>query len=171
MLTIPTRPVSSRLTLQADTAADLMSSNPMSIRARATVAEAIAALTDRGYSAAPVIDEAGRAVGVISRADILVHDREHMTHLSPSPERDPKTRRLRGPQGNLPKGFALEEVDPTLVADIMTPVVFSVSPETPAKKVIEQMLAMHVHQLFVVDQHQSLIGVITSLDVLRHLHD
>jgi CBS domain-containing protein len=171
MGTTATRPIPSRLTLQADTAADLMSPNPMSIRAHATVAEAIAVLTDRGYSAAPVIDEAGRAVGVLSRADILVHDREHMTHLRPGPDRDALTDRLRARHGVLPEGFALEEVDPTLVADIMTPVVFSVSPESPAKKVIEQMLAMHVHQLFVVDHQQALIGVITSLDVLRHLRD
>src|SRR5690349_10530953 len=68
--------VLSRLTLWAETAADLMMPNPMSLRAEATVREAVAALTDRGFSAAPVIDEAGRPVGVLSRADVLVHDRE-----------------------------------------------------------------------------------------------
>jgi len=35
--------------------------------------------------------------------------------------------------------------------------------------VIEDMLGLRVHQLFVVDQDQVLVGVISTLDVLRHL--
>src|SRR6202011_2496057 len=68
-----------RLTLDAVTAADLMSDNPVSIRAEASVMEAVAMLTDRGFSAAPVIDEAGRPVGVLSRADLVTHTREMTT--------------------------------------------------------------------------------------------
>ena len=64
------------LTLNAESAADLMTPNPLSIRQNATVKEAAAFLTDRGISAAPVIDNAGRAVGVLSRADIVVHHRQ-----------------------------------------------------------------------------------------------
>src|SRR5262245_39936374 len=67
---------SPRFVLDAATAADLMPPNPVSIRTGATVQEAVAFLTDRGFSAAPVIDAAGRPVGVLSRADIVVHDRE-----------------------------------------------------------------------------------------------
>src|SRR5262249_21708562 len=59
-----------QLTLTAETAADLMTPNPVSIRDVATVREAVALLTDKGFSAAPVIDQAGRPIGVLSRADI-----------------------------------------------------------------------------------------------------
>ena len=68
--------VNRSLTLNAATAADLMTPNPLSIRQNATVKEAAAFLSDRGISAAPVIDDAGRAVGVLSRADIVVHHRQ-----------------------------------------------------------------------------------------------
>ena len=51
----------------------------------------------------------------------------------------------------------------------MTPAVFSVTPQTPASKVVAEMLALHVHRLFVVDNTGVLVGVITALDVLRHL--
>jgi CBS domain-containing protein len=126
------------------TAADLMSANPVSISAEATVQEAIALLTERGMSAAPVIEESGRAVGVVSKADILIHERE-------------ATRSGRG------------AADPARVSDIMTPAVFSVTPETPADSVVEQMLTLNVHQLYVVDGDQAVIGVVTVHDVLEHL--
>ena len=66
---------SKALTLKAQTAADLMTEHVVSIPEDAPLHEAIAVLIDRGFSGAPVINEAGRPVGVISRSDILVHDR------------------------------------------------------------------------------------------------
>ena len=146
-----------RLVLEPMSAAEMMTPNPISISADATVDEATTLLTDRGFSAAPVIDEAGRPVGVVSRADLLVHDRERMTRLRPMTD-------VQGAHG-----FAVAEADTTPVSDIMTPVVFSVMLDTPADRVAEQMLEMHVHQLFVVDRDGSLVDVISSLDVLRHL--
>lgn len=147
-----------RLVLPARTAVEVMSPNPMSLRANATVAEAIAALTDRSFGAAPVIDEAGRPIGVLSQADLLTHDREHLTHMARHPE-----------PFAMPEGFGLEDVDPTLVADIMTPAVFAVTRDTPMPEVIDRMLALRVHHLFVVDEGGALIGVISPLDVLRAL--
>jgi CBS domain-containing protein len=138
-----------RLILAADTAEELMSTNPVSIPADASVADATTVLTDRGFSAAPVIDEAGRPLGVISRADILIHERERLAQ-APSAA------------GEAPAGQVH-------VADIMTPAIFSVTPATPARKVIEQMLELKVHHLFVVDDTGVLIGVISPLDVLRRL--
>lgn len=157
------------MVLEAHTARDLMTASPISIEYKATVAEAIALLTDRGFSAAPVIDDAGRAVGVISRTDLLVHDRERMTHPQPVPEGEDPVARAALWQDPLPEGFSVEEVDPTLVCDIMTPVVFSVPPDATVDQVIEDMLGLRVHQLFVVDSNQVLVGVISALDVLRHL--
>jgi CBS domain-containing protein len=144
-----------RLTLVAETAEELMSPNPVSIPDDAPLAEAVAVLTDRGFSAAPVIDEAGRPVGVISRADILIHERERLSCSVPAPA---------GPAG--PGGTC---TDPTLVRDIMTPAIFSITPETEARKVIAEMLALKVHHLFVVDATGILVGVISPLDVLRRL--
>jgi CBS domain-containing protein len=70
-------------TLGARTAGDLMTPNPVSISRGSSVREAAAFLTARGISAAPVIDEAGRPIGVISRSDILIH------HPSPGLDRTP----------------------------------------------------------------------------------
>jgi CBS domain-containing protein len=159
-----------RLALWADTAADLMRPNPVSIRDNATIREAVALFTDKGFSAAPVIDAAGRPVGVLSRSDIVVHDREKVEYLAPVAEYyDQSELEMRSGE-RLRNGYQVERVDPTLVRDLMTPAVFSVSPETRAGKVVDQMLALKVHRLFVVDESDVLVGVISALDVLRHLH-
>jgi CBS domain-containing protein len=156
-----------RIILRAETAADLMSPNPVSIRQETVVSEAIAFLTDKGYSAAPVIDQAGRPVGVLSRSDILVHERERGHYVPEFYQRQDLKVNAREP---LPRsGFQVENVDPTTVEDIMTPAVFSVTPETPAAKVIQEMLALKVHRLFVVGPDRVLVGVISALDILRHL--
>jgi CBS domain-containing protein len=150
--------------LRADTAADLMSPNPLSLRDDATLHEAVAFLVDRGISGAPVIDEAGRPVGVLSQTDVLVHDREEPQHMAP-PEVDYGT--------PLPRkwwdAFQLERVDTTLVRDLMTPAVFCVALDTPAGSVVEQLRELNVHRLFVVDENGILVGVITALDVVRRL--
>lgn len=152
------------LALRARTAADLMTPNPMSLEQDATLHEAVAWLVDRGISGAPVIDEAGRPVGVFSRTDVLMHDREEVQHLAP-PEIDYGT--------PLPRkwweGFQLERVDTTRVSDLMTPAVFCVKEDVSAWSVIEQLRELNVHRLFVVDNNGVLVGVITSLDVVRHL--
>jgi CBS domain-containing protein len=158
-----------RLTLQAQTAADLMSPNPLSVRGDASVHEAIALLTDKGIGAAPVIDGAGRPIGVLSRTDVLIHDREKVEHVPAVPEyynHAELTGRGKGPP---PAGVPAERGDRTLVRDIMTPVVFSVPPDAPAARVVRDLLAFKVHRLFVVDAAGVLVGVISAMDVLRHL--
>jgi CBS domain-containing protein len=132
------------LTLAAATAEELMTPNPRCIPEDASLAEAIALLTDRGLNAAPVIDEAGHPRGVISRDDILIHERERLTSAS-------------------------ESADWDRVADLMTPTLFSVTPDTPARLVVQQLLGLKVQQLFVVDQTGAVVGSVSSMDVLRHL--
>src|SRR5207302_5680654 len=98
-------------------------------------------LTHRGISGAPVIDEAGRPVGVVSRADILVHDREAVDCGAPADDE--------------------EEAGADRVCDIMTPAVFCVSPDAPASRVVREMTELKVHRLFVVDGLGGLVGVIS----------
>src|ERR1700748_1747470 len=72
-----------RAPLAGRTAADVMTPNPLSIRESASVAEPLRFLTNKGFSAARVIDERGRPIGVLSRADILVFNRERATTEEP----------------------------------------------------------------------------------------
>ncbi len=154
------------LHLHAATAAELMMPDPVSLRADASIKEAIALLIDRGFSAAPVIDDAGRPIGVLSRSDILAHDREAVPFGADYYDRPDLATNSGEP---LREGFQIESVDRTTVRDLMTPAVFAVAPETPAGEVVQEMLSLKVHRLFVVDASGILVGVISALDILRRL--
>jgi CBS domain-containing protein len=162
------KPLGTALKLDNLTAADLMAPNPISIAATANVQEALMLLTDKNFSAAPVIDEGGRPVGVISRSDLLIHDREQGRKVALSPDyyldHDISIRDRK-----IPEGYQVESVDPTTVDDIMTPAIFSVRPDTPVSKVVAEMIGLHVHRLFVIDDDGTLVGVISTMDLLKRL--
>jgi CBS domain-containing protein len=161
--------ITPRLTLQAESAAELMTANPVSVREDATLKEALALLIDKGFSAAPVIDQAGRPVGVLSRSDILIHERESPHYLKEAPEFFHKED-LKTSEGEaLGKGFQVEKVDRTRVREMMTPAIFTVAPDTKPAQVVKELLTLKVHRLFVVDDNGVLVGVISTFDVLRHL--
>ena len=132
----------SALTLHANTAADLMSAAPVSLVDTATVAEASAFLTERGFGAAVVINPGGHPAGVVTKTDILHHAR-HAGGTSPT--------------------------DTTPVTEVMTPAVYTIRVEAPARSVIEQLLELGIHHLFVVDPSGVVVGVISPVDVLKKL--
>src|SRR5947208_1625550 len=105
-----------------------MRPNPVSVRDSATLPEVMDLFIEKGLGATPVINEAGSPVGVVSHSDLLIHHRQA----------------ARRP-GSAELGLTS---DPTTVRDVMTPAVFSVTPDTPMAKVVEQMLALKVHHLF-----------------------
>jgi predicted transcriptional regulator len=126
--------------LRANTAKELMNPGPYSIAADSTVAAASHFLTSRGFGAAVVIDEAGHPIGVVTKTDLLIHEREKAPG---TPE--------------------------ATVKEVMTPAVFSVREDTPAHSVVEQLLVLNVHHLFVADKDGTIVGVISPVDVLRRL--
>jgi CBS domain-containing protein len=115
-----------------------MTPNPVSINLNATVREAAGFLTGRGFSAVPVIGQAGRPLGVVSTTDLV-------TQL-------PNTRSDNRP-----------------VTSVMTPIVFCVHVTATAEEVVERLLSLNVRRLFVIDDDQAVVGVITARDILRKL--
>jgi CBS-domain-containing membrane protein len=157
--------------LEGTTAADLMTPKVVTLASTATVDEAVTLLTDRNLSAVPVLDEHGVPVGVLSRSDIVAHDCKEYDYLRPErPGCGAGNDSALRPRDVQPEVGYAEKARTTLVREIMTPVLFSVAPETPAATVVEAMLSLTVHRLFVAGEDGSLVGVISTTDILRHLH-
>ena len=144
------------------TASDLMTQPPISIQADSSMPEALEFFNLRGFHAAPVIDTAGRPVGVVSVTDILRHDLDRGSHPSHSQEC------CSGKP--VPEDFEIEEVDSTRVEDIMTNTIFSITPATRLPEVIKKMLDLDVHQVYVVNAEGLLTGVVSTSDIMRVLY-
>jgi CBS domain-containing protein len=162
-------PLERRFVLRGEMAADLMTSNPISIAETMTVREAAAVLTDRAISAVPVTDDAGRPVGVLTHTDITRFERQRVTMLPENVDRFAHDERRLTSGENLPAGFEIEMVDNTPVSEIMTPAVFSVREIAPIETVLGEFLKHKVHHLFVTDESDVLVGVISTFDLLRLL--
>ncbi len=156
------------LVLRAETAADLMTGNPLSVRHDAPLGDAAAFLVRHEISAAPVVDDAGRAVGVISHTDVVRHDSQaalkdpHDAEYYRALDRRCPPAMSEAVYGKRPETIRAR--------DVMTPVVVQVAPQDSAVAVVAKLLALKIHRLFVVDPSGTLVGVISTLDVLRCLH-
>ena len=150
-----------QLTLQAR---DLMTPHTITIDGHARLREALNLMQNHKITALPVIDNQKRPIGVLSQTDI-------MRHLYENPEYnliEVDYFEADFPEGSLMR-FDPSENQDLAVIDIMTPLVFSLGPDTPIKTVVEEMLGRKVHRLFVIDEEGALAGVISSLDLVRHL--
>jgi CBS domain-containing protein len=161
---------SRRPQLHADTAAELMTTEPVTIPVDAMLSEATQLLIDRHISAVPVVDGDGRAIGVLSRSDIVQRDRETVHMAKQVPEYFTHSDLNRAVKEETPAGFQVEQVDRTRVSEVMTPTVFAVQPDTPAADVIHQFVTLEVHRLFVIDKDGVLVGVVSTTDIIRNLH-
>jgi CBS domain-containing protein/pSer/pThr/pTyr-binding forkhead associated (FHA) protein len=158
------------LALDARTAADLMTTQVVTIAESATVLEAEALLRDRELSAVPVLGAEGDVVGVLSRADVIAFDCDEKGSPPAVPDVVGEGGATIPPADRGSHVLRIEDVGPARVRDIMTQVVFSVEPHTPAARVVEAMLSLRVHRLFVIEPEGNLVGVVSMTDVLRHLH-
>lgn len=155
-------------------AADLMMPNPISIRRGATLHEALELLTDRGFGAAPVIDERGHPIGVISRTDILMHQRDCACHNC-SPKCTGSNHDCTDwdllPEASSSEELPADALGGTTVSEIMTPAIFTVALDTPVAEIARRMVELRIHHLFVSDEDFAIVGVISPLDVLRFLRN
>lgn len=125
------------------TVAELMERRVKTVRGEATVAEAIVELADAHISGMPVVDAAGRVIGVLSTTDLLTAEAE---------------------TGDAAARRSLWEN--TAVQELMTPRPFTIAPDEDVREAARQMLYADVHRIFVAEGDQ-VIGVISTTDIVR----
>ncbi len=145
------------------TAADVMNPNVLMVQEDMTVGELASFLVESEISGAPVVDPAGRLVGVVSVTDLArsAADRPHpdffISEWGGTLSRD-KIAELRF-------GERFEEETEMRVRDIMTPAIYSVDAETPIPEVAETLINGHIHRLLVTSGER-VVGIVTTSDLL-----
>jgi CBS-domain-containing membrane protein len=141
------------------TAEDLMSRNVLVIPQHMSLKAAAHLLTQAEVGGAPVVDEEGRCVGVLSAAD-LVHwvDRakQETGRRAPSASCVCCDWQMDG----------LDDVPEDEVSRHMTKNVVATGPETRVGELACWMRDAHIHRVVIVDAQRRPVGVVSSMDVL-----
>jgi CBS domain-containing protein len=146
--------------------ADVMTKNVIRVSANQTMAEAAETFTERQISGAPVVDEHGRCVGVLSASDFVTREHKRGDTGAATPSRGRSHRLVQqAPEGP----YTIEETINDLVSSHMSPTVQTIAEDATLLTAAREMCALHIHRLPVVDHHGYTIGVVTSLDIVAAL--
>jgi CBS domain-containing protein len=170
---------------------DIMQADVVTVTTDATARHLARLLADEEISGVPVLDGNGALAGVVSSTDLVrlaadeagVEVRAGGIPLGVDPALDSEADDGESDAEQDPYGFFLpedspfagqrvleqwseSEFDAVLVKDIMTPVSFSVPPDTPLPELCEFLMKGRIHRAVVVEDGR-LVGIVTSVDVLK----
>lgn len=143
-------------------AADLMQREVISVQVEMSIADLVELLYDHRISGAPVVDETGALVGVISATDVLLGDM--VLGQAPVMETDYHTHVDIHPDNW--EVMRIEPEDDRRVRDLMSTGVITVQPDTPIEELARIMYTNRIHRLLVIEG-ELLAGIVTTMDLLR----
>jgi CBS domain-containing protein len=145
--------------------ADAMSRRPTCLWTNQTMSEAAAVLQEHEVSGAPVVDDTGRFVGILSASDFVrYHSSECAAGTGLAGEAGGNEHRLV--RGGPSAVCHIEHASGSFVRDYMTSAVQTIPDDAPLLEAARMMTAQHVHRLPVVDRQNRVAGIITSLDLV-----
>jgi CBS domain-containing protein len=142
---------------------EVMTRRVICVRTTLPVRAVLMVLVEHGISGAPVVDAAGRPVGMVSITDLLREEYDQIEdeedELLPHFAREAVDRNRAGGRPGGPAHLTAE--------DIMTPSVFSVREEARVADAAVEMARRGVHRVPVVSRDGAVVGMVSALDVMR----
>ena len=139
---------------------DVMTWGAITVEPEASVARAVRLMLQNNISGLPVIDSKGELVGMVTEGDFL-----RRGELGTQRQRPRWLEFLLGP-GRLAAEYV--QAAGQKVAQVMTPEVKTITPETPLEEVVRLMEHHRVKRLPVV-QDGKLVGIVSRADLLHAL--
>jgi CBS domain-containing protein len=146
----------------AQTVADWMNRELLTVMPSTPISEAVKLLVDRHIGGLPVIDDAGKLVGVISESDLMWREQ--------GVEQPPYMLFLGGViyfQNPLTYDRDLHKALGQTVGEVMTPHAISITADTTLPEAAKIMHDKKLRRLPVIDNNQHPIGIITEGDIVR----
>ena len=141
-------------------AKDIMTRKLVTVTVAMTLKEAARTLLMARVSGAPVVDDSGRMVGVLSQTDIV---REQARN-------EPRTLEIFSAQesSGLEAPSVSDGASPaaTRVDQMMTPVVLSAQEDFTVERLAGMMLENHMHRV-IVTRGGVPVGIVTPFDIIR----
>jgi len=141
------------------TAEDLMSRDVVCLPSATSLRTAARLLVEAGVSGAPVVDEQGRCLGVLSKTDLA-----RFVAQGEAPDHEDEM-------------FAdwqladVERLPGDEVGRYLTRVAVTASLTTPIAELAALMADARVHRVLITDPRGKILGIVSSLDVLRAVAD
>ena len=134
------------------TADDVMTAPVVTIPENMTLQEAARLLSRSSISGAPVVDSAGRCLGVLSSSDFVTWAGAEGEEVS-----------FIAPWGEV---INVGDAPDNEIRHSMTGQPVTVPPTTPIGDLAEKMVDAHIHRVLVVTENNRPRGIVTSTDVL-----
>ncbi len=141
-------------------AKDIMMTDIMTVSPDTPVRDVAQLMVDRGVPSVPVVDAAGKVLGMVSEGDLL--------RKKIAPQRPQVVDVLGGYQGMEEYREAFRKMGANTSGEIMTSPVVTVEADDEAAKVGETVLNHHIKQVPVLENGK-LVGVISRSNLLRWL--
>ena len=135
---------------------DVMNHDVLSVSQSEEMLVAAKKLHDAEVTGAPVVNELGVCVGVLSSRDFVgwkagCHDKEVMVRSSPD------------------EPYHIECLDDDVVSSHMSPLVQTISNEATILSAARVMCNEGIHRLVVVDDRDRPIGIVSTLDLVASM--
>ncbi|MEN8244132.1 MAG: CBS domain-containing protein [Thermodesulfobacteriota bacterium] len=144
-------------------AKDIMTSDPVVATQDWDVSKATTIMIEKGFNGLPVIDDAGRLVGIICQSDLIAQQKK-----LPLPSFFTFLDGLISLSSMKSLEKEAQKIAATTVKDAMTKDPVSVSPDTGIETIAALMVDNNLHTLPVVEDGK-VTGVVGKEDVLRTL--
>jgi CBS domain-containing protein len=148
------------------TARSIMTDSIVSVSPESPLADVLRLFVEEGIHGAPVVDDAGRFVGVISTTDLLRAEQEEQESVL---EAHDYLQDLI--EFSLPSGLTGGSIDfqdrlaQRTVAEVMTTSFASVPADAPLEAVAGCLRENRIHRVWVVDEDR-VCGVVSTLDLM-----
>lgn len=141
---------------------DVMNQGVISVRAWQPMEEVAVLYHDREITSAPVVNEQGKCVGILSAADFLLRDASCADQNAPGAKRSacqiiPGTDR---------EPLNISHPSDDTVGNWMTDEVLSISPSSTLEEAAKKMCDQHVHRLVVLDETRNVSGIVSTMDIV-----
>lgn len=144
-------------------AKDIMTKDVITVRRETSIRELAALFAERRISSAPVVDDAGDLIGIVTETDLIEQDKslhiptvvsifDWVIYLESDKRFEKELQKMTGQS----------------VGDIFTTQVHSVNPDTPVHEVADIMSREKLHAVPVVEAGR-VVGVVARIDMIRSM--
>ena len=147
-------------------AGDIMTTPVVTAKPTMSVQEVASLLDENGVSAVPVVDDAGRPIGIVSEGDLLC--RPELGERRAAPRRHSWWLSLFGSSGRSEELQDYIRSHGRTVADVMTQQVISVDENTPLSDVAALLETKQIKRVPVI-RDGTLVGIVSRANLIRAL--